>query len=103
MSLLVYNSLTTFVLFDTLDKERFEVLAKDSLIEEEDSNAEAEQILGDTITVVSREYRVKVMVDSEGLAEGRQGDHQRGHRGCQHLQDELHSGERDPLRDTPLS
>ena len=102
MSLLVYNSLTTLILFDTLDRERFEVLTKDTLLDdEEDSNIEAEQILGDATTVV-RSIGV-TLVDSEGQAERRQGDQQGRHCGCTHRQDELHPGERDPLRDTPLT
>ena len=41
LSMLVYNTLTTLVLFDALDNERFDIVDNQEELED-DSNAEAE-------------------------------------------------------------
>lgn len=48
MTLLVYNTLTTLIFFDTLDKNAFEI-SKEEISQSsngEDSDAEAEEVLG---------------------------------------------------------
>ena len=49
--MLVYNTLTTLVLFDALDNERFDIVNNEEELDD-DSNAEAEQILASGPLVV---------------------------------------------------
>ena len=51
LSMLVYNTLTTLVLFDALDNDRFDIVNNEEELDD-DSNAEAEQILASGPLVV---------------------------------------------------
>ena len=78
MSMLVYNTLTTLVLFDTLDKERFEIGTEESISDEEDSNVEAENILNAGPSVVIKVF--SYLIDLKGQVQGRKNNSEGRHR-----------------------
>lgn len=101
--MLVYNTLTVLVLFDSLDAAHFEVVSPlEEEEEEDDSNVEAENVLAAASKVVSKPpFHMRVVFDRQeaGWQEGGEGRCATGGR----VEDVDHTGERGALRDAAVT